>query len=107
MPYVAAASAWVFSRPDYAWEGLDPARITVIPPSIDAFSPKNHPLSFASITAVLRAAGLAADHHHPFRAVFERLDGSTGQVTRAARSSRRNRCGSIRRSSRRSPAGIG
>jgi trehalose synthase len=85
MPYVSAANAWVFSRPDYAWEGLDPARITVIPPSIDAFSPKNHPLSFASITAVLRAAGLAADHHHPFRAVFARLDGSTGQVTRAAR----------------------
>ena len=85
MPYVAAADAWVFSRLDYAWEGLDPARITVIPPSIDAFSPKNHPLSFASITAVLRAAGLAADHHHPFRAVYERLDGTTGQVTRAAR----------------------
>ena len=85
MPYVSQASAWVFSRLDYAWEGLDPDRITVIPPSIDAFSPKNHPLSFASITAVLRAAGLAADHHHPFRAVFERLDGTTGQVTRAAR----------------------
>lgn len=85
MPYVAQASAWVFSRLDHVWEGLDPDRITVIPPSIDAFSPKNHPLSFSAITAVLRAAGLAADHHHPFRAVFERLDGSTGQVTRAAR----------------------
>ena len=85
MPYVGAASAWVFSRPDHVWEGLDRSRVTVIPPSIDAFSPKNHPLSFASITAVLRAAGLAADHHHPFRAVFERLDGSAGQVTRAAR----------------------
>jgi trehalose synthase len=86
MPYVGRASAWVFSRLDHVWEGLDPSRITVIPPSIDAFAPKNHQLSFASITAVLRAAGLAADHHHPFRAVFERLDGSTGQVTRAARS---------------------
>jgi trehalose synthase len=85
MPYVSAASAWVFSRLDHAWEGLEPSRIMVIPPSIDAFAPKNHALSFASITAVLRAAGLAADHHHPFRAVFERLDGSTGQVTRAAR----------------------
>jgi trehalose synthase len=85
MPYVAKADAWVFSRPDHVWEGLDRDRITVIPPSIDAFSPKNHPLSFASITAVLRAAGLAADHHHPFRAVFERLDGTTGQVTRSAR----------------------
>lgn len=85
MPYVSEADAWVFSRLDHAWEGLDASRITVIPPSIDAFSPKNHALSFSSITAVLRAAGLAADHHHPFRAVFERLDGSTGQVTRAAR----------------------
>ena len=31
MPYVSMASAWVFSRLDYAWEGLDPSRITVIP----------------------------------------------------------------------------
>jgi trehalose synthase len=85
MPYVERASAWVFSRLDHVWEGLDPQRITVIPPSIDAFSPKNYQLSFASITAVLRAAGLAADHHHPFRAVFQRIDGSTGSVTRAAR----------------------
>ncbi len=85
MPYVERASAWVFSRLDYAWEGLDASRVMVIPPSIDAFSPKNHQLSFASITAVLRAAGLAADHHHPFRAVFQRIDGSTGSVTRAAR----------------------
>ena len=85
MPYVTKADAWVFSRLDHVWEGLDPDRVTVIPPSIDAFSPKNYQLSFATITAVLRAAGLAADHHHPFRAVFERLDRSTGQVTRAAR----------------------
>ena len=85
MPYVEGATGWVFSRPAYAWEGLDPARVTVIPPSIDAFSPKNHLMSFTSITAVLRAAALADDHHHPFRAVFERLDGTTGEVTSAAR----------------------
>jgi trehalose synthase len=42
-------------------------------------------LSFTGITAILRAAGLAADHHHPARAVFERLDGSTGTVERPAR----------------------
>ena len=85
MPYVEPATAWVFSRPAYAWEGLDPARVTVIPPSIDAFSPKNHLMSFTSITAVLRAAGLAEDHHHAFRAIFERLDGTTGEVTSTAR----------------------
>ena len=30
------------------------------------------------VTAVLRAAGLAADHHHHSRAIFERLDGTRG-----------------------------
>jgi trehalose synthase len=85
IPYVEGAQGFVFSRRQYAWEGLDPARITVIAPSIDAFSPKNQAMSFTGITAVLRAAGLAADHHDPSRAVFERLDGSVGKVQRAAR----------------------
>ena len=69
----------------YAWDGLDPDKLTVISPSIDAFSPKNQAMPFTGVTAVLRAAGLAADHHHPSRAVFERLDGSTGRVLRSAR----------------------
>jgi trehalose synthase len=74
----------VFSRPTYAWEGLDAERLTVIAPSIDAFSPKNQAMSYTAVTAVLRAAGLGADHHHPSRAVFERLDGTTGRVERRA-----------------------
>jgi trehalose synthase len=85
IPYVEGADAFVFSRLAYAWEGLDRNRITVIAPSIDAFSPKNQAMSFTGITAVLRAAGLATDHHHPSRAIFERLDGSVGKVQRAAR----------------------
>jgi trehalose synthase len=85
IPYVEPASAYVFSRPAYAWEGLDAARSTVIAPSIDAFSPKNQAMSFTAITAVLRAGGLAADHHQPARAMFERLDGSVGKVEHAAR----------------------
>ncbi len=70
----------------YFWEGLDPAKLTVIAPSIDAFSPKNHAMAFTSVIAVLRAAGLAADrrHHYP-RAVFERLDGTVGRVESKAR----------------------
>jgi trehalose synthase len=85
IPYVECADAYVFSRPTYAWEGLDPAKLSVITPSIDAFSPKNQAMAFAGVTAVLRAAGLAADDHHASRAVFERLDGSSGQVQRSAR----------------------
>jgi trehalose synthase len=83
--YVEPANAYVFSRAAFEWEGLDRAKVTLIPPSIDAFSPKNHTMSFTSVTAVLRAAGLAHDHHHAARAVFERLDGTVGQVQRTAR----------------------
>ena len=86
MPYVEHASAYVFSYPLYFWEGLDHAKLTVIAPSIDAFSPKNQAMAFTSVTSVLRAAGLAADrrHHYP-RAVFERLDGTVGHVARKTR----------------------
>ncbi len=81
MPYVERADAYVFSQPDYLWEGLDRAKLTVIAPSIDAFSPKNHAMAFTSVTAVLRAAGLAADRYQRHaRALFERLDGSVGRV---------------------------
>jgi trehalose synthase len=83
-PYLGEADAYVFSREAFTWEGLDHGRVTVIPPSIDAFSPKNHAMAFSSVTAVLRAAGLAAGKHHRHRAVFERLDGSVGLVERQA-----------------------
>jgi trehalose synthase len=85
IPYVERADAYVFSRPTYAWEGLDASKVSIIPPSIDAFAPKNQAMSFTGVTATLRAAGLAADHHHPSRAVFERLDGTVDRVRRPAR----------------------
>ena len=85
-PYVERADAYVFSQRLYLWEGLDPAKLTVIAPSIDAFSPKNHAMAFTSVIAVLRAAGLAADRHHHYpRAAFERLDGTVGHVESKAR----------------------
>jgi trehalose synthase len=42
---VSAADAFIFSRAGYLWDGLDPARMRVIQPSIDPFSPKNIDLS--------------------------------------------------------------
>ncbi len=83
-PYLGEADAYVFSREAFTWEGLDHARVTVIPPSIDAFSPKNHAMAFSSVAAVLRASGLAAGPPQKRRAVFERLDGSVGFVERRA-----------------------
>jgi len=85
-PYVERAHAYVFSYPLYFWEGLDPSKLTVIAPSIDAFSPKNHAMAFTDVTAVLSAAGLAAaDRRQYSRAVFERLDGTVGRVESQAR----------------------
>jgi trehalose synthase len=83
--YVERADAYVFSRPAYKWEGLEESKVTVIAPSIDAFSPKNHAMSFTAVTAVLRASRMAADHRHHSRAIFERLDASVGRVEREAR----------------------
>jgi trehalose synthase len=85
IPYVERADAYVFSQPAYVWDGLDPAKLKVIAPSIDAFSPKNHALAFTRVTAVLRSAGLASDHRHSSRAVFERLDGTVGRVESKAK----------------------
>ena len=45
IPYVESADAYVFSRRQFGWEGLDPEKIEIIPPSIDAFSPKNQALT--------------------------------------------------------------
>jgi trehalose synthase len=81
---VARASAYVFTHPGYLWDGLDRTKLSVIPPSIDAFSPKNHPMGFTGTTAVLRAAGLAAGNHVGSRAVFERIDGAVRLVRRRA-----------------------
>jgi len=53
-----AAEATVFTRDSYVWHGLDPARVAIIPPCIDAFSPKNVPIEHATMEAVLAAAGV-------------------------------------------------
>ena len=82
--YIESADALVFSRESYEWERLDHERVTVIPPSIDAFAPKNQALGFTDIAAILRAAGLAAGEGQGAPPAFERLDGSTAVVTRGA-----------------------
>jgi trehalose synthase len=86
LPYVSQAHAYVFSRAVYMWEGLDPNRAVVIAPSIDAFSPKNQPMSPQTVGAVLHAAGiLAAPTGGPdVPARFVRPDGTEVEVTSRA-----------------------
>ncbi|HEY8502113.1 MAG TPA: glycosyltransferase [Solirubrobacterales bacterium] len=54
-PYVEVADAYVFSRRQYLWEGLDRERAWFMPPVIDPFSAKNEELDEERIRAVLAA----------------------------------------------------
>jgi len=83
--YVEHADALVFSRAAFEWEGLDHDRVMIIPPSIDAFSPKNQSLGFTDLAAILRTSGFAAGETHGAAPAFQRLDGTTGLVHRRAR----------------------
>jgi trehalose synthase len=83
LPHVTPADAYVFSRQAFEWEGLDESRIAVIPPSIDAFSPKNQNMTRAAVTAILHVAGLA-DHDGHGQARFLRQDGTPARVDRPA-----------------------
>ena len=82
LPYVTVAEVAVFSRQAYAWPGLD--RVEIVPPSIDAFSPKNQDLDRARVDAILAAAGIQ-DGEPGTGAEFVRRDGSHARVQRKAR----------------------
>jgi trehalose synthase len=84
LPYVVQADAVVFSRREYAWEGLDVDRLWVIAPSIDAFSPKNQAMTAQTGAGILRAAEIlqAAGSGEP---TFIRADGARATVSRKAR----------------------
>lgn len=81
-PYLDQASALVFSRQAYVWEGLEPGRVQIIPPAIDPFSVKNQDLDGETVTAILRASGImqGADG----TASFTRLGGPSGKVEHEA-----------------------
>lgn len=82
-PYVEAADAVVFSRAEFAWEGLDPARTHVMPPVIDPFTPKNQDLPADTAAAILCRIGLGADGGGGAPS-FVRADHTPGRVERRA-----------------------
>jgi trehalose synthase len=82
--YVEPADAYVFSREAFAWEGLDRARIFVIPPTIDPFAPKNEDLDPEAIRAILGVSGVVPPDGELGAAPFTRLDGTPGRVERVA-----------------------
>jgi trehalose synthase len=82
-PYLLDADAYVFSRAEYAWDGLPEEKITVIQPSIDVFSPKNAGQTLEQSLAILSRAGIVA-HRSSAQAMFTRTDGTPGRVDRSA-----------------------
>jgi trehalose synthase len=81
--FIEPAEAYIFSRREFTWEGLDERRIWIVPPSIDAFSPKNQDLESEALKTILHVSGLGAI---PGSAppLFTRVDGTPGRVDRAA-----------------------
>lgn len=84
LPYATTTMRQVFSRAAYAWEGLDPEAVAVIPPCIDAFSPKNQDLPSATVGAVLAWSGIVPDSAVDAAPSFVRPDGTSGGVQRSA-----------------------
>ena len=83
IPHVEAADGYVFSREAFEWEGLDASKMRVIPPSIDAFSPKNQEMTRETVGAILRASGIMPDAPHG-KPEFLREGGDRAEVTRTA-----------------------
>lgn len=82
-PYVEHAEAYIFSRREYLWEGLDEGKAWFMPPVIDPFSSKNQVLEPDVVVAILKEIGLVADGLEALP-VFERADGTPGRIERKA-----------------------
>jgi trehalose synthase len=88
-PYVRRADAVVFSRRAYVPACCEGMVTAIVPPSIDAFSPKNQEIEPGRVRAILRRAGLLASadsdeagDESSAAPTFERPDGSEAEVER-------------------------
>jgi trehalose synthase len=80
----ALADAITFTRQAYVWDDLDPAKVRILPPCVDASSPKNVELAPDNRDAILRATGLLAAGSSHDHATFRRGDGVTAVIAHRA-----------------------
>jgi trehalose synthase len=73
---------FIFSRAEHVPPWVPGDRVTVIPPSIDPFSPKNQDLDRGTVAGILSCIGLTAGTDAP--TTFVRRDGTTDRVRRRA-----------------------
>jgi trehalose synthase len=82
-PYVTKAHAAVFSRQAFVPDVCAGMRTAIVPPSIDAASPKNQEMAPAQVRAILRQTGLLApDGADGAAPVYEAPDESEARVER-------------------------
>ena len=82
-PYLAEVPRVIFSRRSYVPAFLAGDRAAIIPPSIDAFSPKNEDLADDAVRAILVQVGLVeGPPPSGARPEFTRSDGTPGRVER-------------------------
>jgi trehalose synthase len=79
--YLEGVHAFVFSRRQFIWDHLDPDDAFVVPPTLDALSPKNRDINPAVVSAILERTGLQQDGALSDTG-FVRLDGTPGRVDR-------------------------
>jgi trehalose synthase len=82
-PELNEADALVFSRERFVWEGLEGQRIWIMPPTIDAFSPKNQEMDTGIVASVLGTIGVGPECSHP-APTYQHHDGSPARVNRQA-----------------------
>jgi trehalose synthase len=83
-PEIESAELLIFSLPGFVWDGLPAERVRIVPPSIDALSPKNQDLDPNAVGAIMVAAGLASGPALGTPA-FLRRNGTPSRVDRQAR----------------------
>jgi trehalose synthase len=83
-PYLEPADGYVFSRREYVPSWLPGDKVSIIPPSIDPFSPKNQDLDAATVQAILVKLGVLDGAPPQVPARFVRRNGDMSTVTRQA-----------------------
>jgi trehalose synthase len=83
-PRLSPAEGYVFSRREYVPSWLPDGKVSIIPPSIDPFSPKNQDLDAATVRAILAKLGVLDGAAPQVPAKFVRRNGDMDTVTRPA-----------------------
>jgi trehalose synthase len=83
-PYLAAVRGYVFSRSRYVPSWIPERSTSIIPPSIDPFSPKNQELDRDTVHSILTTIGALDGHATDRPNRYVRSDGTVGEVVRAA-----------------------